>query len=181
MGSPNHEQNFPPLSSPSAPAPPTRLPSLRSWTNVVTPECLSSKDLPVVFREEPDEVLIFQRTKTDATAEEWNLSLVGFYVGRRPYYEALIAALRKTWILQCTIQLFNLSDGFFLIKFSSPVDYEMAWNGGVWFLLGRPFILQKWFPRFKPHREFYLGPYLGQAARLTALCLGFGGYFTYSQ
>ncbi|XP_020689173.1 uncharacterized protein LOC110104414 [Dendrobium catenatum] len=29
----------------------------------------------------------------------------------------------------------------------------MAWSRGVWFLLGRPFVLQKWHPKFKPIKE----------------------------
>ncbi|KAI0508116.1 hypothetical protein KFK09_014250 [Dendrobium nobile] len=29
----------------------------------------------------------------------------------------------------------------------------MAWSRGVWFLLGKPFVLQKWHPKFKPKKE----------------------------
>ncbi|KAI0515995.1 hypothetical protein KFK09_008666 [Dendrobium nobile] len=29
----------------------------------------------------------------------------------------------------------------------------MAWSRGVWFLLGKPFVLQKWHPKFKPIKE----------------------------
>ncbi|KAI0500656.1 hypothetical protein KFK09_018872 [Dendrobium nobile] len=32
-------------------------------------------------------------------------------------------------------------------------DFEMAWSKGVWFFLGRPFLLQKWSPKFLPKRE----------------------------
>ncbi|XP_020702911.2 uncharacterized protein LOC110114389 [Dendrobium catenatum] len=29
----------------------------------------------------------------------------------------------------------------------------MAWSRGVWFFLGKPFVLQKWHPKFKPKKE----------------------------
>ncbi|KAI0519364.1 hypothetical protein KFK09_006808 [Dendrobium nobile] len=32
-------------------------------------------------------------------------------------------------------------------------DLEMAWSRGVWFLLGKPFVLQKWHPKFKPLKD----------------------------
>ncbi|KAI0522686.1 hypothetical protein KFK09_005071 [Dendrobium nobile] len=51
------------------------------------------------------------------------------------------------------MQLLSLSDGFFLLRFTTEEDYEMAWSKGVWFFLGRPFLLQKWSPKFRPKRE----------------------------
>ncbi|KAL0913651.1 hypothetical protein M5K25_017130 [Dendrobium thyrsiflorum] len=152
MGSPPLAQDFPPLSlSSTAPSPAVRAPL--DWSNIANPTSFASKDLPIAFRHTQEEVIVFPKAKTDSAAEEWNLSLVGYSVGKRPYYEALLGAMRKTWHLQGNIQLFNLSDGFFLIKFSSSVDFEMVWSAGVWFLLGKPFVLQKWSPRFRPQRE----------------------------
>ncbi|KAI0504951.1 hypothetical protein KFK09_015908 [Dendrobium nobile] len=51
------------------------------------------------------------------------------------------------------MQLLSLSDGFFLLRFTIEEDYEMAWSKGMWFFLGRPFLLQKWSPKFRPKRE----------------------------
>ncbi|XP_020696924.1 uncharacterized protein LOC110109998 [Dendrobium catenatum] len=72
---------------------------------------------------------------------------------RRPYYEALLGAIKKTWKLKGSLGMFSLSDGFFLFPFSCSEDFDLVWSKGVWFLLGKPFILQKWHPKFKPCRE----------------------------
>ncbi|KAL0915597.1 hypothetical protein M5K25_016026 [Dendrobium thyrsiflorum] len=100
-----------------------------------------------------EDPLDFTEVHVKAARDEWGLSLVGYSIGRRPYYESLLSAIRKTWTLKGMLKLLSLSEGFFMLKFSSPDDYEMALAGGVWFFLGKPFVLQKWVPNFKPVRE----------------------------
>lgn len=100
-----------------------------------------------------DDPLDFTDKHVKAATDEWGLSLVGYSIGRRSFYESLLYAIRKTWKLKGMMQLLSLSDGFFMLKFTSPEDYDMALNGGVWFFLGKPFVLQKWVPNFKPKRE----------------------------
>ncbi|XP_020682606.1 putative proline-rich receptor-like protein kinase PERK11 [Dendrobium catenatum] len=48
---------------------------------------------------------------------------------------------------------FPLADGFFLLNFSTEEDLESVLSGGPWFPLGKPFILQRWSPKFKPKRD----------------------------
>ncbi|KAL0913715.1 hypothetical protein M5K25_017196 [Dendrobium thyrsiflorum] len=80
-------------------------------------------------------------------------SLVGYSVGPRPTYLSLQNAIKKVWSIKGSVELLSLNDGFFLFKFTSPEDFEVAWSGGPWFFFGRPFILQKWTPKFKPKRD----------------------------
>ncbi|XP_020704825.1 uncharacterized protein LOC110115796 [Dendrobium catenatum] len=61
--------------------------------------------------------------------------------------------MQKLWILKGSMTLLSLADGFFLLKFSTAEDMEMVLSGGPWFLLGKPFILQRWSPKFKPKRD----------------------------
>ncbi|KAL0904897.1 hypothetical protein M5K25_027057 [Dendrobium thyrsiflorum] len=95
----------------------------------------------------------FSKSQFEASAPEWTLSLVGYSIGRRPYYEALFSVFKRAWYLKGALSLLTLDDGFFLLKFTSPKDFEMAWTGGPWFFFGKPFILQKWTPDFVPKRE----------------------------
>ncbi|PKU69312.1 uncharacterized protein LOC110110717 [Dendrobium catenatum] len=104
------------------------------------------------FPEEPD-VIPFSGDKLQQGGEDWKLCLVGYSIGRRPYYEALLGAIKKTWSLKGSVQLLSLSDGFFLLRFSCCEDFDMVWSRGVWFLLGKPFVLQKWHPKFTPMKE----------------------------
>ncbi|PKU74870.1 RNA exonuclease 1 [Dendrobium catenatum] len=140
----------PPLSSSAAAAPV----SLRNWNQIFAPD---SSSAPKVFNfsnhpSEPENIP-FSSDKLAKGGDDWSLCLVGYSIGRRPFYEALLGAINKTWTLKGSLQLLSLSDGFFLLRFSCEEDYDMAWSKGVWFLLGKPFVLQKWHPKFKPKRE----------------------------
>ncbi|KAL0914365.1 hypothetical protein M5K25_014709 [Dendrobium thyrsiflorum] len=138
--------DFPPLSR-VLPPKVSDLPAL-NWSNAVSAPRPPEKAFALSSSTPPDDPLDFTEIHVSAAKEEWNLSLVGYSIGRRPFYESLLSAMRKLWK-----QLLSLSDGFFLLKFSSPEDYDMALSGGVWFFLGKPFVLQKWVPNFKPQRE----------------------------
>ncbi|XP_020673089.1 uncharacterized protein LOC110092762, partial [Dendrobium catenatum] len=107
---------------------------------------------PVIFYP-PKPKLSFRADDLSEGSSLWTFSLVGYSLGQRPYYERLLTAMRKVWPLKGAISLLSLADGFFLIKFSSQEDYDAVWSGGPWFLLEKPFILQKWSPKFKPKRD----------------------------
>ncbi|KAI0495728.1 hypothetical protein KFK09_022031 [Dendrobium nobile] len=84
---------------------------------------------------------------------DWGSCLVGYSIGPRPTYMSLLNVAKKAWNPKGSLELLSLNDGFFLFKFASPEDYQLAWTGGPWFFFGRPFILQQWTPKFKPTRD----------------------------
>ncbi|XP_020689441.1 uncharacterized protein LOC110104608, partial [Dendrobium catenatum] len=88
--------------------------------------------LPVSLIETPEVIVPFNKDFTAATASEWKLSLVGYSVGKRPYYKALLSTAKKIWKLKV---------------------YEMVWSKGAWFFHGKPFVFQKWSKTFQPTRE----------------------------
>ncbi|PKU69397.1 uncharacterized protein LOC110112516 [Dendrobium catenatum] len=142
--------DFPPLSqSPSGKAKFTP----KNWNLVFAPETSAPKALNLSHFPDEPEIVPFSNDSLSKGGEDWSLCLVGYSIGRRPFYEALQGAIKKTWSLKGSVQLLSLNDGFFLISFSCTEDYDMVWSWGVWFLLGRPFILQKWHPKFKPIRD----------------------------
>ncbi|XP_028555324.1 uncharacterized protein LOC110094857 [Dendrobium catenatum] len=123
-------QYFPPLSSPSSKGQPFVLHSGSYADNVSTP-AVKSTNFPVSFVS-PTPKLSFRGNDLLEGANFWNLSLVGYSIGPRPYYEQLLSAMKKVWSIK---------------------DLEIVWNGGPWFLLGKPFILQRWSLKFKPVRD----------------------------
>ncbi|KAL0922737.1 hypothetical protein M5K25_006751 [Dendrobium thyrsiflorum] len=140
--------DFPPL-APSSGA----CISPRDWSHIFGSTEAPNKSLHLSFFPSEPEVIPFSEEKLLSGAESWSLCLVGYSLGRRPYYEALLDAVKKTWPLKGSILLHSLSDGFFLFRFSCSEDFEQVWTRGVWFILGKPFILQKWHPKFFPKRE----------------------------
>ncbi|KAL0927854.1 hypothetical protein M5K25_002069 [Dendrobium thyrsiflorum] len=142
---------FPPLPSSQAGVPP---PVLRNWANILDAQDPSSEEnIPLSHYPSEPEIIPFSDSVLAKGAQDWGFCLVGYSIGRRPFYEALLGAMGKTWKLKGSFQLLSLSEGFFLLRFSTAEDFDMVWNKGIWFLLGRPFVLQKWHPRFRPKRE----------------------------
>lgn len=151
MDPPLSPQDFPPLPTSTSPPAPTVLDRL--WHNITsTPEATTSS-LLISFLDTPEEIVPFNNEKIAMAAPEWYLCLVGYSLGKRPYYESLLSVEKWVWKLKGTFQLISLSDGFFLFKFSIAEDLDMVWSKGVWYLLGKPFVFQKWSPLFQLTRE----------------------------
>ncbi|XP_028549034.1 uncharacterized protein LOC114579204 [Dendrobium catenatum] len=152
--SPMSDDGFPPLttSSTSKTPPPSILPL---WNNLLTSTLQISTDFSHSLGLVPTQNFTanFTTEQFVAGAPEWTLSLVGYSIGKRPFYEALLSTIKKAWQLKGELSLLTMDDGFFLLKFSALEDYEYAWTRGPWFFFGKPFILQKWTPDFVPKRE----------------------------
>ncbi|KAI0488971.1 hypothetical protein KFK09_028812 [Dendrobium nobile] len=104
-------EDFPPLSkatehgqqSATFPAP---------WTdNFTTPEP-RSEVFPMTFVP-PEQKLSFSTDDLSEGISFWNLTLVGYSIGQRPYYERLLASMRKLWKLKGSMSLISLPEGFF--------------------------------------------------------------------
>ncbi|KAI0516114.1 hypothetical protein KFK09_008786 [Dendrobium nobile] len=145
---------FPPLPSPATSSP-TRSAVLPLWKNLLTttPQISTNFSHSLSFVPTNNFTANFTTDQFVAGAPEWALSLVGYSIGKRPFYEALLGTIKKTWQLKGERSLLTMDDGFFLLKFTALEDYEHAWTGGPWFFFGKPFILQKWSPYFVPKRE----------------------------
>ncbi|KAI0492837.1 hypothetical protein KFK09_027113 [Dendrobium nobile] len=148
--------SFPPLVNPlgtsSSKASPPRVLD-RLWSNIIAEPAPSTPHIPISLIEVPEEIIPFNKEYTDAAAADWNLCLVGYSIGKRPYYEALKETANHVWKLKGTFQLIALTDGFFLFKFSLLEDFDMVWSKGAWFFHGKPFIFKKWTKNFHPTRE----------------------------
>ncbi|XP_020687490.1 uncharacterized protein LOC110103218 [Dendrobium catenatum] len=150
-------QNFPPLPgrasllgvspSTSPPAPP----ALSYASNLAAPPA-NREEWPMSFVN-PTKKLSFAASELTEGKDLWDLCLVGYSLGQRPYYERLLTAMNKAWKLKGSFSFLSLADDFFLLKFTSSEDFDMIWSGGPWFLLGKPFFLQKWNPKFQPKRD----------------------------
>ncbi|KAL0921203.1 hypothetical protein M5K25_008255 [Dendrobium thyrsiflorum] len=117
------DASFPPLSTHLQPSSSTNPFSSRNWNKILTGSP-SPCDFQISSLPTPEETIPFPHEDIVDASDEWNLALVGYSLGKRPYYETLLGAIRKHWKLK-----------------------------GAWFLLGKPFVFQKWTPHFSPNRE----------------------------
>ncbi|XP_020696682.1 uncharacterized protein LOC110109821, partial [Dendrobium catenatum] len=145
----------PPLPSTSASTASPASTVLPLWKNLLnsTPQVSPDFSHSLTFIPAQNFTAEFTTDQFNAGAPEWSLSLVGYSIGKRPYYETLLSVIKKAWQLKGSISLLTMDEGFFLLKFTALEDYEYAWMGGPWFFFGKPFILQKWTPDFVPKRE----------------------------
>ncbi|KAI0502424.1 hypothetical protein KFK09_017373 [Dendrobium nobile] len=163
---------FPPMAQASTSAVPSSSHILdRLWSNIIAAPAPSAPHIPVSLMETPEEVIPFDADFTGPAAAEWNLCLVGYSIGKRPFYEALKETAIRIWKLKGTFQLIALTDGFFLFKFSLAEDFDMVWSKGAWFFHGKPFIMQKWTKNFNPTREnFSSVPVWVRVHKLPLVC-----------
>ncbi|KAI0527449.1 hypothetical protein KFK09_003050 [Dendrobium nobile] len=133
---------FPPLASSTTSLAPSAK-DLLHWKLLFSSQSPVSHDFSSSLAHHPTKNFTahFTKSQFDAGALEWSFSLVGYSIGRRPFYEALLSVIKRTWKLKGELSLLTLDDGFFLLKFSSPEDYDMAWSGGPWFFFGKPFMV----------------------------------------
>lgn len=125
----------------------------RNWSKAFAPEDCAPKAFQFTHHPSEPDIIPFSGDKLSKGGEEWTFCLVGYSIGRRPFYEALLGAINKTWSLKGSVKLLSLSDGFFLFRFTCQEDFDLVWSRGVWFLLGKPFVFQKWHPKFTPKKE----------------------------
>ncbi|XP_028552220.1 uncharacterized protein DDB_G0280205-like [Dendrobium catenatum] len=142
--------NFPPL--PGALPPALACPVGLNFVSNLTKEDPVAEEFSLSFVP-PATKVPFSADELAKGVPDWGSSLVGYSIGPRPTYLSLLNSVKKAWNPKGDVELLSLNDGFFLFKFSSPEDYQLAWSGGPWFFFGRPFILQKWTPKFKPQRD----------------------------
>ncbi|XP_020673666.1 uncharacterized protein LOC110093193 [Dendrobium catenatum] len=148
MASPSLD--FPPLPSASVLGNP---PTVLSYADNVSAPASKPNVFLVSFFSPGQKKLSFNSNDLSEGKTIWNNALIGYSLGPRPYYERLLKAMQRLWPLKGFMSLLSLADGFFLLKFSTSDDLESILSGGPWFLLGKPFILQRWSPKFKPKRD----------------------------
>lgn len=105
-----------------------------NWRDILTAKNFTFRDFPLSFVPTVDEKVSFTEEEMQEGARDWDLALIGYLLDKRPYYEALLTVIKKTWSLKGTKQMFSLNN--FLYKFSHPEDLEIVWHGDPWFFFG---------------------------------------------
>ncbi|KAI0500184.1 hypothetical protein KFK09_018393 [Dendrobium nobile] len=120
--------DFPPLPSSSIlGSAPAQIPSSPPKTGSYAKNLAASSTKVPLFQMSfvlPENKLSFKPEDLLDGSSLWTNSLVGYSIGQRPYYERHLSAMKKVWNLK-----------------------------GPWFILGKPFILQRWSPKFQPVRD----------------------------
>ncbi|KAL2252847.1 UNVERIFIED_CONTAM: hypothetical protein Sindi_0079400 [Sesamum indicum] len=77
-------------------------------------------------------------------AKGWETTVVGYFLGKRPYYHHLKEFAFSVW--PALREVTATTNGFFFFRFKSVIDMEEVIEGGPWLFQGQPIVLQKWEP-----------------------------------
>ncbi|CAL1393638.1 unnamed protein product [Linum trigynum] len=81
---------------------------------------------------------------------EWRSALMVKVLGRSYPYPIMAKRLNMLWARNRTIQITNRPNGFFFVRFTSKLDYELALTGGPWLIGDNYITIQKWKKGFDP-------------------------------
>ncbi|CAN0928868.1 hypothetical protein LINGRAHAP2_LOCUS36719 [Linum grandiflorum] len=120
-----------------------------------------SEDVAMSMREEDDEFdessfdplcpdVLFTAEEKTALRRVWRSALVVKGLGRRVPYTLLAPRLNFLWAKNGPLQISDLQNGCYLVRFRSKVDYEGAISGGPWMLGDTYLTVHQWFKGFDP-------------------------------
>ncbi|CAI0406261.1 unnamed protein product [Linum tenue] len=84
---------------------------------------------------------------------EWRSALVVKGLGRNVPYIPLVRRLNSLWRKHGELQVSDMKNGCYLVRFRHREDYELAVNSGPW-LLGNTYLtVSRWYKGFNPWKS----------------------------
>ncbi|CAI0411260.1 unnamed protein product [Linum tenue] len=84
---------------------------------------------------------------------EWRSALVVKALGRSVSYTLMAKRLFGLWAKAGTIQVTSVKNGYFLVRFTSGIDYERAVTGGPWLVGDNYLTVHPWSEDFNPYEH----------------------------
>ncbi|KAL0393127.1 UNVERIFIED_CONTAM: hypothetical protein Sradi_2535500 [Sesamum radiatum] len=75
-------------------------------------------------------------------SSRWKTTVVGYFLGKRPYFHHLNAYVRSIW--PAVREVTATVTGFYFFQFKTEAAMEEVIEGGPWLFQGEPIVLQKW-------------------------------------
>ncbi|CAA0805821.1 Unknown protein [Striga hermonthica] len=88
-----------------------------------------------------------------AVCRPYEDGLVVRLLGKRVSFFYMREGLKRLWKPHGHLELIDLANGFFMVKFTREEDRETALNGGPWMLSGHYVTVHKWTPQFNPFND----------------------------
>ncbi|KAI0492373.1 hypothetical protein KFK09_026644 [Dendrobium nobile] len=85
--------------------------SKKTWNGLWTSRQSSSKPYSVSFIPSSDDLAHISEEDVASASKKWVFTLVGYSLGKHPYFEALRSVMLKTWKLKGDFTLLALNEG----------------------------------------------------------------------
>ncbi|KAJ1414250.1 Zinc finger, CCHC-type [Sesbania bispinosa] len=89
---------------------------------------------------------------TDA-CRPWRRSIMVKLLGKRLGMRFLRQRLLKMWQPEGSMEMIDLENDYYLIRFSNMEDVMRVFEGGPWMILDHYLLLRRWHPEFFPHED----------------------------
>lgn len=93
------------------------------------------------------------RTELKEACQPWKKAIIVKLLDKQLGLPFLKARLLKLWESVSAMEVIDLDNDYFLIRFEDVVDLVHVFNGGPWMVLGHYLIVQRWYPEFFPHED----------------------------
>lgn len=74
----------------------------------------------------------------------WKNTLVGFFVGKRPFFDAVRYALTRAWNSSEEVEFHRLAQEIFMFKFKTFEESQRILEARPWFVKGHLLVLRRW-------------------------------------
>ncbi|CAN1174439.1 Ubiquitin C-terminal hydrolase 12 [Linum perenne] len=83
----------------------------------------------------------------------WKKALIAKVLGHNFPFTDIRSRLNSLWAKQGRIQVSNISNSFFAVRFTSQADYDCALTKGLWTLNDYYITVRRWQPFFNPNLQ----------------------------
>lgn len=94
--------------------------------------------------------ITLSRSRSIDLWQPWRRALVIKLFGKNISYKGLSDRLQELWRLQKGMELTDLDDNYFMVRFYERGDYIHVLEGGPWTIMGHYLTISKWQPYLNP-------------------------------
>ena len=130
-----------------------------TWKKTLFPDLKHPKNfrlrfIPPTVRNEKT-IGVCQKAAIEGELAILDMTLVGFFLGRRPSFSFVKASLLKQWKIQGNVEVIQMLQGGYAFRFSEVRDRDSILEGDSYFVGGQPLFLRAW------DRNIHTGGILG--------------------
>ncbi|KAJ8767163.1 hypothetical protein K2173_013560 [Erythroxylum novogranatense] len=118
---------------------------------VKTPMATMEEDIRMIdFSNSLCPKILFSDAELEAFCQTWRCAIIIKVMGRTVGYVTLRRRLLQIWNPKGELELIDLPNDYFIVKFSNKEDRDFAMFEGPWMVQGHCLLVQEWTPAFHP-------------------------------
>lgn len=79
----------------------------------------------------------------------WKFALIVKLLGRNIGYTYLCNRLKQIWSIKGSLQVIDLDNGYYCVRFSSRIEYDFVLTGLPWLIADHYLTIRRWTPYFR--------------------------------